>query len=82
VRLEVEPSACQALAEAGGFEATLGARPMRRTIGRLVESPLAVRLLAGEIARGQRIRLRGRGDQIVFDVLPREPQREETVAAE
>jgi ATP-dependent Clp protease ATP-binding subunit ClpC len=82
VRLEVEPSACQALAEAGGFEATLGARPMRRTIGRLVESPLAARLLAGEIARGQRIRLRGRGDQIVFDVLPREPQREETVAAE
>jgi ATP-dependent Clp protease ATP-binding subunit ClpC len=82
VRLEVEPSACQALAEAGGFEATLGARPMRRTIGRLVESPLAARLLAGEISRGQRVRVRGRADQIVFEVSERESRREEIVAAE
>jgi ATP-dependent Clp protease ATP-binding subunit ClpC len=80
VRLEVEPSACHALAEAGGFEATLGARPMRRTIGRLVESPLAARLLSGEISRGQCVRLRGRGDQVFFDVSPREERREEIVA--
>jgi ATP-dependent Clp protease ATP-binding subunit ClpC len=78
VRLEVEPSACQALAEAGGFEATLGARPMRRTIGRLVESPLAARLLGGEITRGQCVRVRGRGAQLLFDVSARE--REEIVA--
>jgi ATP-dependent Clp protease ATP-binding subunit ClpC len=68
VKLEVEDSACEALAEAGGFEATLGARPMRRTIGRLVESPLAARLLAGELARGARLRLRGRGAELSFEL--------------
>jgi ATP-dependent Clp protease ATP-binding subunit ClpA len=55
---------------------------MRRTIGRLVESPLAARLLAGEISRGQRVRVRGRADQIVFEVSERESRREEIVAAE
>jgi ATP-dependent Clp protease ATP-binding subunit ClpC len=81
IELEIEASACQALARAGGFEASLGARPMRRTVGRLVESPLASRLLAGEIVRGERVRVRGRGDQVVFEMLGARG-REEQVAAE
>ncbi|MBX7190752.1 MAG: ATP-dependent Clp protease ATP-binding subunit [Sandaracinaceae bacterium] len=68
VSLVIDPSACAALAAAGGFEASLGARPMRRTVGRLVESPLAARLLGGEIARGARVRVVGRHDQVLFEV--------------
>lgn len=72
VRLEIDASACEALARAGGFEASLGARPMRRTIGRLVESPLASRLLSGEIARGERVRVSGRADQVLFEIVAAE----------
>ena len=46
------PEAVEALAEAGGFDPELGARPMRRTIQRLVEGPLARLVLKGEVARG------------------------------
>jgi ATP-dependent Clp protease ATP-binding subunit ClpC len=67
VILETEPSAIEALVAAGGFDATLGARPMRRTIGRLVESPIAARVLGGELRRGERLRIRGQGGRLVFD---------------
>jgi ATP-dependent Clp protease ATP-binding subunit ClpC len=68
ILLEVDESAARALAAAGGFDPALGARPMKRTVGRLVEAPLAGRILSGELARGQRVRVRGRADQIVFEL--------------
>ena len=37
----------------GGYQAALGARPMRQLIQRLVESPLADRILAGEVQSGE-----------------------------
>ncbi|AKT44155.1 AAA family ATPase [Chondromyces crocatus] len=49
VRLAVEPAAIEALLEAGGFDAAYGARPMRRTIARLIEAPLADLILRGEL---------------------------------
>lgn len=67
VTLITEPSAIEALVAAGGFDATLGARPMRRTIGRLLESPIAARVLAGELHRGERLRIRGQSGRLVFD---------------
>ena len=39
----------------GGWEASLGARPMRQTIQRLVESPLADEILAGRIRKGAQL---------------------------
>src|SRR6185436_6397188 len=41
IRLDVDPAAIDVLLAAGGFDAELGARPMKRTIARLVENPLA-----------------------------------------
>jgi hypothetical protein len=41
---------------------------MKRIVGRLVEAPLAGRILSGEIGRGHRVRVRGRGEQIVFEL--------------
>jgi ATP-dependent Clp protease ATP-binding subunit ClpC len=51
VPLEIADGTLDALADAGGFDATLGARPMRRTIGRLVEGPLAKLILGGDLRR-------------------------------
>jgi len=67
ITLEVEPSAIDALIEAGGYDPTLGARPMRRIIGRLVESPLATRVLRREL--GRVVRLRGEGATVCIEQL-------------
>ncbi|MGV3622541.1 MAG: AAA family ATPase [Archangium sp.] len=45
------------LLKSGGFDPLLGARPMRQTVQRLVEGPLAERILAGEFAEGDRVRV-------------------------
>lgn len=70
VQLEIEPSVVSALIAAGGFDPELGARPMRRCVGRLVEAPLASAVLAGEVARGQTVVLRGEGERVVLDARP------------
>jgi ATP-dependent Clp protease ATP-binding subunit ClpC len=45
------------LLESGGFDPMLGARPMRQTVQRLVEAPLAERILAGDFSAGDRVRV-------------------------
>jgi ATP-dependent Clp protease ATP-binding subunit ClpC len=52
VRLDVSDAAIEALLAAGGYDAELGARPMRRAIGRLVEAPIAEMVLKGELEQG------------------------------
>jgi ATP-dependent Clp protease ATP-binding subunit ClpC len=52
IRLEVGTAAIEALLENGGFEPSLGARPMRRAIARQIEAPLAELLLREDIGRG------------------------------
>jgi ATP-dependent Clp protease ATP-binding subunit ClpC len=49
------PGLVEHLIEAGGYEASLGARPMRQTIERLVESPLADQILSGKVRPGERL---------------------------
>jgi ATP-dependent Clp protease ATP-binding subunit ClpC len=39
----------------GGWQTSLGARPMRQVIQRLVESPLADEILAGRVQNGERL---------------------------
>jgi ATP-dependent Clp protease ATP-binding subunit ClpC len=64
VRLQIDPSVIEALIAAGGYDPELGARPMRRTIGRLVEAPLAEAVLAEGLGRGDVVRLTGDGDRV------------------
>ena len=54
VRLDVSAAAVDALLDGGGFDPELGARPMRRAIGRLIEAPIAEMILRGELERGGR----------------------------
>jgi ATP-dependent Clp protease ATP-binding subunit ClpC len=56
VHFEVTEAARAALVKEG-YDPTYGARPLRRTIQRRVENPLAKRVLAGDFAAGDRLRV-------------------------
>ncbi len=49
------PGLVEHLIARGGYQAALGARPMRQIIQRLVESPLADQILAGRVQAGDKL---------------------------
>src|SRR5213083_2805041 len=65
ITLELTDAAKEALAEAG-WDPAYGARPLKRAIQRLVENPLALRLLEGDFADGDTVRVDTHGDELVF----------------
>jgi ATP-dependent Clp protease ATP-binding subunit ClpB len=65
ITLEVTPAA-RALLGKEGYDPTFGARPLKRTIQRLVQDPLALRLLEGEFAEGDTVVVNAEGDAITF----------------
>jgi ATP-dependent Clp protease ATP-binding subunit ClpC len=69
VRLEYGPEVIEHLLDQGGYDPTLGARPMKRTIARLVEAPLAERLLRGELPRESIALLEVSDGVLDFDVV-------------
>jgi ATP-dependent Clp protease ATP-binding subunit ClpC len=69
VQMEVEDSAVEALLTLGGFDPSLGARPMKRSIARLLEAPLAEKILKGELRRGDVLLVAAGDDGLVLDVL-------------
>jgi ATP-dependent Clp protease ATP-binding subunit ClpA len=71
VTLEYGPELIEYLMDAGGFEPTLGARPMKRTIARLLEAPLAERILRGELPRGAALLVTVENGELEIDVLER-----------
>jgi ATP-dependent Clp protease ATP-binding subunit ClpB len=73
ISIDVTDAAREALAEAG-WDPAYGARPLKRAIQRLVENPLALRLLEGELADGDTVRVDAEDGQITFEkVLAAEP---------
>jgi ATP-dependent Clp protease ATP-binding subunit ClpA len=54
LKLEVTAAAQQAIMNEG-YDPAYGARPMRRAIQRLIQDPLALKLLAGEFLAGETI---------------------------
>jgi ATP-dependent Clp protease ATP-binding subunit ClpC len=69
VHLDVDDDAIDALLVAGGFDPELGARPMKRTLARLVEAPIADMILRGELKSGDVARLTVEDAEIVVDVV-------------
>ena len=51
---------------AAGFDKEYGARPLKRTLQRTVEDPLAEKLLTGEINKGDSVVVDSRGSVITF----------------
>lgn len=66
LELEVTDSAKEALAREG-FDPLYGARPLKRAIQRLVQDPLARRVLEGEFREGDRIRVDVGAGEIVLE---------------
>jgi ATP-dependent Clp protease ATP-binding subunit ClpB len=66
IELELTDAAKEALAEAG-WDPAYGARPLKRAIQRLVENPLALRLLEGDFADGDTIRVDAHDGEIRFE---------------
>ncbi len=63
--IELTDAAKEALAEAG-WDPTYGARPLKRAIQRLLENPLALRLLEGDFVEGDTIRVDAQNGDLVF----------------
>jgi ATP-dependent Clp protease ATP-binding subunit ClpC len=55
IRYLAAPEVAGFLLDHGGFDPTLGARPMRSAVQRLVEAPLAEKILAGEFEPGDEV---------------------------
>ncbi len=70
VRLELEDAVVERLLDLGGFDLELGARPMKRTIAKYIETPLAEMILKGELGRGSVALLGVEDGEIVLDALP------------
>ncbi len=64
--LELTAAAKELLAETG-WDPAYGARPLKRAIQRLVENPLALRLLEGEFGEGDTVRVEAREGELVFE---------------
>jgi len=66
LRLDLTDAAKEILAEAG-WDPAYGARPLKRALQRLVENPLALRLLEGEFAEGDTVRVDAQNGELVFE---------------
>jgi len=49
-----------------GWDPTYGARPLKRALQRLVENPLALRLLEGDFGEGDTVRVDAQNGELVF----------------
>ena len=69
VRLDASEAAVEALLDAGGYDPELGARPMRRAIGRHIEAPIAEMILRNELSRGDVATVDAERGEIVVDAV-------------
>jgi ATP-dependent Clp protease ATP-binding subunit ClpB len=65
IMLELTEAAKELVADEG-WDPAYGARPLKRALQRLVENPLALRLLEGEFAEGDTVRVDARDGELVF----------------
>jgi ATP-dependent Clp protease ATP-binding subunit ClpB len=64
--LEITERAKTLLADKG-YDPAFGARPLKRTIQRLIQNPLAVKILEGEFKEGDRVKIDSDGETLLFD---------------
>jgi ATP-dependent Clp protease ATP-binding subunit ClpB len=67
IQLVLDDSARQLLAREG-YDPNYGARPLKRAIQTLLQNPLAIKLLSGEILPGQTVRASANGDTMDLKV--------------
>jgi ATP-dependent Clp protease ATP-binding subunit ClpB len=57
---------------AAGYDRAYGARPLKRAIQRLVQDPLAIKILDGEVRHGDKVRVDAGKDALTFEVVESE----------
>jgi ATP-dependent Clp protease ATP-binding subunit ClpB len=67
IQLVLDESARQLLAREG-YDPNYGARPLKRAIQTLLQNPLAIKLLGGDILPGQTVRASAHGDTMELKV--------------
>uniref|UniRef100_A0A832MLJ5 ATP-dependent Clp protease ATP-binding subunit n=1 Tax=Eiseniibacteriota bacterium TaxID=2212470 RepID=A0A832MLJ5_UNCEI len=72
IDLDITSEAVELLIERG-FDPSLGARPLKRAIQRLLEDPLAEFILRGQLKGGGVVRVSRRGDEIQFEPAAGQP---------
>jgi ATP-dependent Clp protease ATP-binding subunit ClpB len=55
-----------------GYDPAYGARPLKRAIQRMIQDPLAMKILDGEILHGDHVLVDAAGDELTFTVTARE----------
>ena len=65
MKLDLGDDAMRLLAEVG-YDPVYGARPLKRAIQRMIENPLAQKLLQGEFVPGDTVRVLVEDDQLLF----------------
>ncbi len=58
----------KALLAEKGFDQNLGARPLKRAIQKKILDPLSLKIVGGEIKRGDRIFIDVEGGQMIFQI--------------
>jgi ATP-dependent Clp protease ATP-binding subunit ClpB len=71
ITLEMTDSARQAIFKAG-YDRAYGARPLKRAIQRLVQDPLAVKILDGSVLHGDHVVVKAGKKALEFEVAGRE----------
>ena len=66
IEIELTDAAKEHLIEVG-YDPAYGARPLKRAIQREIETPLARKLVAGEIRDGGQVRIDEQGGELVFE---------------
>ena len=72
MRIELTPAA-RALILAEGYDPAYGARPLRRTVQRLIQDPLALEILDGRVLPGDVIRVDAVGGEMKFERVEPKP---------
>jgi ATP-dependent Clp protease ATP-binding subunit ClpC len=65
IRVTLDDSVVELLIEKG-FDATLGARPLKRSIQKLIEDPLSEHVLRGKLKDGSEVVVSRQGDELAF----------------
>jgi len=70
ISLELTDSAKELLLTEG-FDPSFGARPLKRAIQKLVQDPLAMKILDGEVIHGDHVIVDARGGKVKFEISQR-----------
>jgi ATP-dependent Clp protease ATP-binding subunit ClpB len=65
ITIELDDKARELLIKEG-YDPVYGARPLKRAIQTLIQNPLAVKLLTGDVATGQTVKVSAKDGEIIF----------------